>query len=72
MQPSIQIRLGNRLRELRLERDLSQEALADLCQLDRTYISGLERGKKNATVGTLHAVAKALRVSLADLFNGIG
>ena len=41
------IDFGNRLRNLRIQKKISQEKFADLTQLDRTYISGLERGIRN-------------------------
>jgi transcriptional regulator with XRE-family HTH domain len=53
---------GKRIRQIRLERKLSQEALADACDLDRSYMSGVERGIRNITVLTLVQIAKALRV----------
>ena len=61
-------RLGLRIRELRTERGLSQEALADRAKIGRSYMSGIERGVRNCS--TLHVVrlAKALRVRVADLF----
>lgn len=63
--------LGNRIRELRLAAGLTQEALADLCELDRTYISGIERGKRNVAIKNLATIGSALQVSLAELLSGI-
>ena len=59
--------LGARIRVLRAQRKLSQEALADLAAIDRSYMSGVERGLRNISV--LHAarIANALEVSLAEL-----
>jgi transcriptional regulator with XRE-family HTH domain len=65
-------RFGQRLRELRLRKNLSQEALAELAQLDRTYISGIERGKRNPSLRNLISIANALEISLASLFEDIG
>lgn len=62
------VRLGTRLRLLREERGISQEALADLAGVDRTYVSGIERGIRNVTVLSLNKLAQALGVSLAVLF----
>jgi len=59
--------LGDTIRALRAQRKLSQEALADLAAIDRSYMSGIERGRRNISV--LHAarIAAALEISLADL-----
>ncbi len=70
-QLSITERFGERIRSLRKERDLSQEDLAELCGLDRTYISGIERGFRNVALRNIEALAKALDVSIADLFKDI-
>jgi transcriptional regulator with XRE-family HTH domain len=64
-------RFGNRVRLLRKERGLSQEDLAELCNLDRTYISGIERGVRNVALRNIEAVASALGITLADLFEGL-
>jgi transcriptional regulator with XRE-family HTH domain len=53
---------GGVLRELRLSRELSQEALAHACGLDRTFISLLERGRRQPTLATLFKFSKALSV----------
>ena len=64
--------LGLRVRQLREARDLSQEALGEKAQLDQTYISGIERGVRNASVVVLARLAGALKISLAELFTGVG
>lgn len=64
--------LGLRVRQLREARDLSQEALGEKAQLDQTYISGIERGVRNASVVVLARLASALKISLAELFTGVG
>jgi transcriptional regulator with XRE-family HTH domain len=64
---------GARLRELRLARGISQEALADEAGLDRTYVSGCERGRRNVSLKNIHKLAAALHVKPADLLeNGAG
>jgi len=65
------VRFGERLRKLRQETGLSQEAFAELCGLDRTYISGIERGKRNVSLENLKLIAKALNTSLSRLFEGL-
>lgn len=64
-------RFGQRVRELRTTRGLSQEAFALMAGLDRTYISGIERGKRNISLLNIEKVAKALDVGIHDLFGGI-
>lgn len=59
--------LGERVRELRHQRKLSQEALAERASLHWTYVSGIERGRRNPGLNTLGSIAAALRVSLAEL-----
>jgi transcriptional regulator with XRE-family HTH domain len=61
---------GLRIKELRLNASLSQEALAAECTLDRTYISGIERGQRNPSFKNIIRIAKALNVSPAQLFEG--
>ena len=64
-------RFGTNVRALREKRELSQEELAEIADLDRTYVGGLERGKRNATLGSILRIAKALKTSVADLCEGI-
>jgi transcriptional regulator with XRE-family HTH domain len=56
------------LRRIRVARGLSQEKLAVDAEIDRTYISGLERGIVNPTVSVLGRLAEALSIPIADLF----
>lgn len=55
------------LRRLRTERELSQEALADLAGIDRTYVSALERQKYSASLDTIEKLAKVLKVEPHEL-----
>ena len=64
-------RFGQRLRVLRLGRQLSQEALALECDLDRTYVSGIERGRRNVSLRNIAVLARVLNVSLSELFEGV-
>lgn len=62
---------GARLQKIRKNSGLSQEKLADLSGLHRTYISSLERGSRNPTLITLQAIACALNVDISFLTLGI-
>ena len=59
--------IGLKVRELREARKLSQEAFADLAGIDRTYISGIERGQRNFGITLLFTIAKTLKVKPQDL-----
>ena len=61
-------RLGARIRDLRQERGLSQEALADAAAIGRSYMSAIERGVRNCSTLHLIRIAKSLNVSVGDLF----
>ena len=58
---------GNVLREMRDDNHISQEKLAEYCDLDRTYISLLERGLRQPTITTIFKLAKALNISPSEL-----
>lgn len=59
---------GERLRELRTERNLSQERLAELAGLDRNYIGQIERAERNVALVNIVRIAQALEVAPGDLF----
>ena len=59
--------LGKNLRSIRKEQGLTQERLAELCSYDPTYISLLERGKRNAPFLTIVKIAKHLKCKVAEL-----
>jgi transcriptional regulator with XRE-family HTH domain len=63
----IRKQIGRTVRRLRLGRRLSQEQLALEADIDRTYMSGIERGISNPSVVLLSRMAKVLKVSVADL-----
>ena len=60
-------RVGDRVRERRLARNLTQVALAELCGLHRTFVGSVERGERNVAVLSLRKIAQALRVAPAEL-----
>ena len=64
----IQQHFGQRVRELRKEKGLSQEALALTCDLGRTYIGGVERGERNVSLLNIQKIADALGISARELF----
>jgi transcriptional regulator with XRE-family HTH domain len=59
---------GQQLREIRKGKKLSQEELAHLCQLDRTYIGGVERGERNISLINILKICKSLNISPSILF----
>ena len=63
------IGFGLHLKTLRLERNLSQERLGMIAELDRTYISGIERGVRNVSLTNIFRIAQALNVPAAELFH---
>lgn len=64
-------RFGVRVRTLRLKKELSQEALAAKADLDRAFLSGIERGIENPTLFTIQAIADGLSVKVAELTKGL-
>jgi transcriptional regulator with XRE-family HTH domain len=66
------VRLGDAIRRVRLTASMSQEALADLAELDRSHYGKIERGERNVTLLNLLRIAKALRTSAAQLLREAG
>ena len=60
--------VGKRIKMLRNEQGLSQEKLALKAGIDRTYLAGIESGKRNATIQSLEKIANALEIKIKDLF----
>ena len=61
--------VGKRIRFLRNQRGLSQEKLALKAGIDRTYLAGIETGKRNATIISLEKILTALNISIRDFFD---
>jgi len=62
-------KFGSKVRQARMKIGISQEELAFQSGLDRTYISGIERGTRNPSLKNIEKIAKALKISPAELFS---
>ena len=69
--PDPRVQFGMRVRDLRIERGLSQEDLAEMAGLHRNYVGGVERGERNSGLINIVRLAHALRVSPTDLVEPI-
>ncbi len=69
MNKQLLTKFGRRVREERLKKDLSQEKLAALAKVHRTYIGMIERAEKNITLTNMEKIARALGVRIGDLTN---
>ena len=67
MKEDLLLVFGARVKKLRLEKGLSQEKFAQICELDRTYISGVERGIRNISLLNIAKLSEALEVSPSEL-----
>ena len=68
---TINKQLGARIRYLRTQKNMTIEDLALEAEINRNYLSDLERGTRNPTVVILNKIAKALEINLSTLFEGI-
>lgn len=64
-------KFGGRVADVRRQRNITQEKLADMVDLHRTYIGFIEQGKRNPSIGNIQKIAKALKVSLPELFKNV-
>ena len=67
----IKEKVGRRIRQLRKELDISQEALALKAEVDRTYVTDVEAGRRNVSLEILERLIKALEVSFKEFFKSI-
>ena len=67
----IQKSFGNKIRELRLKQELSQEELAFKSNIHRTYIGCIERGEKNISLKNIYKISKALNIKLKEIFENL-
>lgn len=61
--------VGNRIKYLRRQMGLSQEKLALKAEIDRTYLAGIESGKRNVTIQSIEKIVNALDVSMKEFWN---
>ena len=71
MQSNLLLNFGQAVRKARQTRDISQEKLADLCDLHRTYISDVELGKRNVSLENIGKISFALGLSISELFKEV-
>ena len=69
---NLRLTLAYNIRRARTDKGLSQEALADLCELHRTYVGSVERGERNISVDNIEKIAIALNVKPAQLLQEEG
>ncbi len=67
---NVKIWFGEKVRKLRLEKGLSQEKLALLAEIDRTYMPGIEKGERNVSITVIEKIIKALNTDFETFFNG--
>jgi len=65
----IKLKVGQRIKELRKNLELSQEALANNAEVDRTYMTDVENGRRNISVEVLERIIMALKISYSEFFN---
>lgn len=63
----VRIKFGAKVKALRISKGYSQEKLAELADLDRTYIPGIESGKRNVSIIVIEKIAKAFQLTISDL-----
>lgn len=67
----IKKQIGENIKIHRHKQKLSQEELADICSLHRTYIGSVERGERNISLENIVAISRALKISPSTLLQGI-
>jgi transcriptional regulator with XRE-family HTH domain len=66
---SIKVKVGQRIKELRNQIGISQEALANKAEIDRTYVTDVENGRRNISIENLEKLVNALQVDFKDFFD---
>ena len=67
---SARLAFAAELRRIRTDKGLSQEALAELCGLHRTYVGSVERGERNIAIDNMERIARALKTPLREFLRG--
>lgn len=65
----IKLKFGLKLKEFRIKKGLSQERLANLAEIDRTYLPSIEKGERNISIVVIEKLAQALDIDIVDFFN---
>ena len=68
---NIRLKFGERIKNLRIEKRLSQEKLAYQSNIDRTYISSIEKGKRNVSLEIIQKLSEGLEISVETLMKGL-
>lgn len=66
---NIKQKFGIKIKNLRKSKGLSQEKLANLAEIDRTYLPTIEKGERNVSIEVIERLANALDISVKDLFD---
>lgn len=66
----VKVRIGQRIKELRLQKEFSQEQLALKAEIDRTYMTSVEKGRRNISIQNIEKIINALDTSFEDFFKG--
>jgi len=67
----IKSKVGSRIKDIREKSGISQKDLSYSADLDRSYIASVENGQRNISIVNLEKIAKALKITLSELFQGI-
>ncbi|PND03938.1 helix-turn-helix domain-containing protein [Akkermansia muciniphila] len=67
----IKKKFGDRIRKLRLKSNLSQEKFALLIDMDRTYLTSVENGKRNISLENIAKIANGFNITIEELFKGM-
>jgi len=65
----LQVKVGARITQLRKDRKLSQQKFSYIADMERTYLTHIEKGRKNISISTLQKIIEALNVSTTEFFN---
>lgn len=69
--PPLFMDFGDCVRQHRMERGYSQEAFADMCEIDRSYMGGIERGERNLALANIVRIIQALELEPSAFFRGL-